>query len=296
MRHAFDRVNSSSGALENHLVSVVPATPGYFESLRIRLVNGRLFTAADGAGDPPVIIITDDFAKQLFGDRNPIGETLPIGMDESATSSTVVGVVKNVKYTGVETTEGVIYRPFAQYPWRVMNFVARTTEDPSRFAADVRHIIRSVDPEINVINVRPAEDAVYDASAQPRFRTVLISSIAAVTLGIAVIGLYGAIAYSVSQRRIEIGVRMALGAARRNVLEMVFREAGWLVGLGIVFGSAGAYILTRLLSAFLYGVTPNDLTSFAAAAGLLTIVAFAATIGPAIRATRIDPVVALKAE
>lgn len=296
MRQAFDRVNRLSGARENHLVSVVPATPGYFESLRIRLVTGRLFTTADGAGAPPVIIITDDFAKQLFGDRDPIGETLPIGTDESSTGSTVVGVVRNVKYAGIETTEAVIYRPFAQYPWRVMFFVARTTQDPSRFAADVRQIIRSVDSDINVISVRPVEDAVYDAVAQPRFRTVLISSIAAVTLAIAVIGLYGAIGYSVSQRTNEIGVRMALGAARRNVLEMVFREAGWLIGLGIVSGSVGAYLLTRLLSAFLYGVTPNDPASFAAAAGLLTIVAFAATVAPARRATRIDPVVALRAD
>ena len=210
---------------------------------------------------------------------------------------TVVGVVGNVKYTGVASgPEGVIYRPFGQNPFRLLTLVARTTGDPSRIAADLRQVIKTYDRDINITSVQPLTQWVSDAVAQPRFRTILLSSIAGVALLLAMIGLYGVIAYSTAQRTSEIGVRVAIGAQRSDVIRLVLWEGARLAVAGTMLGVAGAYVASGVLSSFIYGVTTTDLSSFLAAAVGLILVALLACYLPARRAARVDPAVALRSE
>ena len=245
------------------------------------------------AAGSPVTILNREAARRFFGDDDPIGQTLPIGK----TPMTVIGIVGNVKYTGVASKpEGVIYRPFGQNPFRLMMLVARTSGDPAAIAADLRQVIKTYDRDINIISVQPLTRWVSDAVAQPRFRTILLSSIAIVALLLAMIGLYSVIAYSTVQRTSEIGLRVAIGAQRSDVIGLVLREGARLAIAGTVVGVAGAYLMAGVLSSFVYGVTTTDVSSFLAAAIGLIVVALLACYLPARRAARVDPAVALRAE
>jgi putative ABC transport system permease protein len=284
---------ANGNTTESHMVTSVPASPGYFSTLQIRLLSGRLFTDADMSNAPPVVILNREAARRFFGNDDPLGRTLPI----MNTQVSIVGVVENVKYTGIASVpEGVIYRPFAQSPLRIAVLMARTAGDPGAVAADLRRMIRSYDPGINVARLQPLTAWVSDATAQPRFRAVTLSAIAVITLLLATIGLYGVMAYSTTQRTAEIGVRMAVGAQRADVIRMVLGEGTRLAVAGIVIGLIAAYWSARLLASFLYGVTTTDLAAFAGAAICLFAVALAATYVPAVGAARVDPAVALRAE
>ncbi len=293
MRVSFVLSNAANDSSVSHIVTSVPASPGYFEALRIRLLKGRLFTAADTADASLSVIVNREAARRFFGNDEPIGRTLPMGKQ----LMTVVGVVENVKYTGIAgPNEGVIYRPFGQAPFRLVILVARTTGDPERIAAELRQVIRTYDPDIRIHLVQPLTTWVSDAVAQPRFRALLLSSIAVITLLLAMVGLYGVIAYSTTQRTTEIGVRMAIGAQRGDVMRMVIGEGSRLAVAGIVVGLVASYWSARVLASVLYGVSTNDLASFAGAAACLFIVALAAVCSPAARAARVDPAVALRAD
>jgi len=293
MRASFTLVNNANSGGVDHLVTVVPASPGYFQVLAISLVRGRLFTDADSGSAAPVVVLNREAARRFYGDDDPIGQTLPI----NKTTMTVVGVVGNVKYTGVASKpEPVIYRPFGQNPFRLLMLVARTSGDPALIAADLRQVIKTYDRDINVISVQPLTRWVSNAVAQPRFRTILLSSIAGVALLLAMIGLYGVIAYSTAQRTSEIGVRVAIGAQRADVIRLVLWEGARLAVAGTMLGVAGAYVASGVLSSFVYGVTTTDLSSFVAAAACLIMVALLACYLPARRASRVDPAVALRSE
>lgn len=293
MRASFSLVNRANSGEVMHLVTVVPASPGYFSVLEIPLVRGRMFTEADSAAGAPVVIVNREAARRFFGNDDPIGQTLPIGK----TAMTVVGVVGNVKYTGMASKpEGVIYRPFGQNPFRLLTLVARTSGDPSVIAAELRQVIKTYDRDINITSVQPLTRWVADAVAQPRFRTILLASIAGVALLLAMIGLYGVIAYSTAQRTSEIGVRVAIGAQRSDVIRLVVWEGTRLAVAGTVLGVAGAYAASGVLSSFVFGVTTTDLWSFLAAAAALILVALLACFLPARRAALADPAVALRAE
>lgn len=202
-----------------------------------------------------------------------------------------------MKYTGIANDgEGVLYRPFSQQPMRIVVMVAKTTSDPKALAGAVRNIIRSYDSSIGVGTVQPLTTWVSDAVAQPRFRTLSMAAIALITLALAIIGLYGVIAYSTSQRTSEIGLRVAIGAQQSDVIRLVLVEGGRLAAFGIVLGVIGAYWSTRLLSAFLYQVSATDVTAFVGSSAVLFIVALMATYVPARRAARVDPMTALRAE
>jgi putative ABC transport system permease protein len=292
-RMSFVLNNRDNTATENHIITTVPSSPDYFSVLQIPLLRGRFFTDADVAQAPPVGIINRVAARQFFGNDDPIGRTIPF----NKTSITIIGVVENVKYTGIANEgEGVLYRPFAQQPMRVLVLVAKTTGDPAAIAADLRSVIKSYDPDIGFGAVQPLTTWISDAVAQPRFRTVTLSSIALITLVLAMVGLYGVIAYSTSQRTAEIGLRVAVGAQRADVVRLVLAEGARLAVFGIVIGVAGAYWATRLLSSFLYGVTATDLSAFAGSSIALLAVALLATYLPARRAARIDPMTALRTE
>ncbi|MBY0492732.1 MAG: ABC transporter permease [Cyanobacteria bacterium] len=291
MRVSFILSNGKSS--DSHMVTMVPASPGYFTALQIRLVAGRLFEDRDDALAEPVVIVSREAARRFFGNDDPLGRTLPL----MGKQVTIVGVVDNVKYTGIASgPESVLYAPYAQQPVMMSVLFARTTGDPGQTAADIRRLIMSYDSAIGVPRLWTLNQWIADATAQPRFRTILLSSIAVITLCLAIIGLYGVIAYATSQRTSEIGLRIAIGAQRGDVIRLVLSEGARLAGAGIILGLAGSYWATQLLSSFLYGVTATDPAAFGAAAITLFFVALLATYLPARRAARIDPMTALRTE
>jgi putative ABC transport system permease protein len=281
--------------------AVVPSTPGYFPALGIRLLKGRLFTDADDGDHPAVMIVTADTARHFFGDGDPIGRTLllPLFRDGGTQQGTItlVGVIGNVKYSGLErAADNAIYRPFAQQPWPNLFLVARTDGDAAALRTTLQREIAGVDRAIAVSSTSTLDNVVSDAAAQPRFQTLLLAALALLALALAAVGLYGMVSYSVSQRTAEIGVRMALGATSGDVIRMVVGEGMRLALGGVAIGIGVAYALSRTLATLLYRVAPTDPASFALASGSLILLALLASYVPARRATSIDPAVALRAE
>lgn len=290
-----------SGDTVDYEAAAVPATPGYFSVLGVRLIEGRLFSDRDSATAPPVMIMTADTARRFFGAGDAIGRTMSLPVLRDGTPGqedvTLVGVISNVKYSGLQAApDDAVYRPLRQQAWPVLFVVARTAADPGELASMLRRELVAVDPAIAVSSVNTLDAIVSAEAAQPRFRSRLLAALAAMALGIAAVGLYGVVAHGVSQRTKELGVRMALGADRANLLALVFREGAALAGAGVVLGVAGSLAATRLLSNLLYGIGPTDGMSFVLAAGVLLLVAGCATYLPARRASRLDPAVALRAE
>jgi putative ABC transport system permease protein len=279
----------------------VPATPGYFEALGMRLVSGRLFTSEDDGDHPPVMIMNVDTAKRFFGPGDPIGRTLSLpvlrnGRTDSA-DMTLVGIVSNVKYSGLDAAaDDAVYRPFTQQPWVAPFLVVRTAGDPRGLVPILGRAIAEADPGAVVADVRPLDALVSDAASQPRFRTLLLGAMAVLALAMAVVGLYGVMAYSVAQRTKEVGIHMALGARRSAVLWMVLREGLTVAAAGAIAGLALSLLATRLLRGLLYGIAPTDVLSYAFAAVSLFAVAIVATCVPARRAANVDPLVALRHE
>jgi putative ABC transport system permease protein len=300
MRLTLNRTGDPS-ARASYQATAVPATPGYFEALGIRLERGRVFAAGDDALAPPVVMMSSETARQLLGDEYPIGRT--IGMPtlkdgkQGREDMTVVGITANVKYSGIDrVADAVVYRPFAQQPWPAVFLVARTTGEPAALVSQLQREIGAVDPAITVSDIATLDTVLSEATAQPRFRTLLLAAFAGIAMTIAAVGLYGVIAYSVSQRRGEIGVRMALGAGGPRIRLMVLREGLVLALLGGALGLTIAYGLTRLLASLLYGIAPTDAASFALAAAGIVAAGIAASYMPAARAARADPLLVLRAE
>ncbi|HEX2167990.1 MAG TPA: ABC transporter permease, partial [Longimicrobiales bacterium] len=276
-------------------------TRDYLETMDIPLRDGRLFTYADEAGGP-VVLINERLANVFYPDVNPIGRRLrPPGDD--VPWHTIVGVVKDVKQGGLEEPTGTeVYFLYPQtanqigFAPRTMNLVVRTSGDPNQLASSVRSAVRDLDPQLPVANMASMNDVLHAAVAGPRFITLLLAVFAAVALALAAIGTYGVMAYSVAQRRQEIGIRMALGAQASSVLGMVLGQGVVVAAIGIALGVAGAWALTRLMSALLFNVSATDPLAFVSAPLLLAIVALTACYIPARRATRVDPAVVLKSD
>jgi ABC-type antimicrobial peptide transport system permease subunit len=233
---------------------------------------------------------------------NPLGRRLrPPG--DGVPWLTIVGIVKDVKQGGLEEETGTeIYFLYPQvaravgFAPRTMNIVLRTAGDPMQLASVVRSEVRALDAQLPVANLASMNDVMYDAVSRPRFITMLLAVFAAVALALAAIGTYGVMAYSVAQRRQEIGIRMALGAQASTVLGMVLGQGVAVAGLGLAIGIAGSFALTRLLSSLLFNVSATDPLAFLSAPLLLGAVALAACYIPALRATRVDPAIVLKQE
>ncbi|HEU4934832.1 MAG TPA: ABC transporter permease [Vicinamibacterales bacterium] len=285
----------------SYQAAAIPATPGYFQALGIRLLKGRLFTDADDENHPPVMIMSADTARHFFGEGDPLGRTLslPVFRDGRTRNAamTLVGVIAEVKYSGLEKpADNSIFRPFAQQPWPNVFLIARTQGETRTLTSALSRRIGQLDAAIVVAKVSPLEAVVLAAAAQPRLRTVVIGGLAGLALALAAVGLYGVISRSVTQRMNEIGLRMALGATWTDITRMVIGEGMVLAVAGVVLGIALSYASTRVLAAFLYGVTPTDVVSFAVASSSLLAFALIASYLPARRASRIDPAVALRAE
>jgi predicted permease len=277
--------------VQDAIVSV--ATPGYFRAMGIALRRGRLFTFQDAREAPPVALISEAMARRYFSAEDPLGKRIDVGEGWMQ----IAGVVADVRHQGVLTEpKAQIYMPHAQKGWPLMTLVVRARKDPNSLIAALRHELRLMDKNLALANIKTAEQLVSDAVGERRFAMLLLVLFAALALALAAIGIYGVIAYSVAQRTQEIGVRMALGAQRSDVLRLVLRQGLGMAWVGLGAGIPAALVLTRLLSSMLYGVTPSDPLTFASVIVFFTAVAALASYLPARRATRIDPMVALRYE
>ena len=271
---------------------------GYFKTLGIRLLEGRVFDQRDTPGAADVAVINRATARMFYGEQSPIGRRLrPGGTDAWCT---IIGVVDDVKNHGVENVTGTeVYFAMGQTYARDYDgyYVAlRSPGEPSAVISSLRRELRAMDPSLPLSRVRSLEEVMSAAQARPRFLTTLLLIFSCVALILATVGIYGVISYSVAQRTREIGVRMALGAQRGDVLSLLLGRGMLVAGIGIALGLTGAFALTRSLSTMLFGVTPTDPLTFAAVSLLLAMVAFVAIYIPARRATKVDPIQALRTE
>jgi predicted permease len=275
-------------------------TPDYFKTLRIRLIEGRFLEERDGAGAPPAVVINQAMAMHFYGNQSPIGRRVRSGTQDPW--RTIVGVVADVKNAGLDKPAGTeLFMPAGQIPpfgFGLRNFylVLRTSGDPASMTRSATEAIHSLDSSLPVANVRTMDDVLVSAESRPRFLTLLLGLFSALALALAAVGIYGLMAYSVTERTHEIGIRMALGARRGDVLRMIFGYGTRLIVAGLAIGLGGAIGLTRLMTSLLFGVTATDPTTFAGVAVVLAAVALSACYVPARRATKVDPMVALRYE
>jgi putative ABC transport system permease protein len=276
-------------------------SPDYLKTLGVTLLEGRLLAEHDVAESTPVVVISEELARQAWPGEDPLGKRIKRGRPEQTNFHwmTVVGMVKDVKedLTNFRINRPVWYVPYAQFENEFpVNLVIRTSGDPANLASAVRDAIRAVDPRQPISNVTTMEDDLAGVLATERFSAVLMGLLASLGLALAALGLYGVMAYSVSQRTREIGLRMALGAQPRNIFKIVIGRGAALIAIGLSLGLVGALAAARLLSEVLYGVSTSDPVTFVVIALLLAAVALAACYLPARRAAKVDPMVALRSE
>jgi putative ABC transport system permease protein len=276
-------------------------SPDYFRALAVPLRNGRLFTSGDGTDTLPVVIVNNTTARRLWPNGNAIGSRLKKGGSASTSPwRTVVGVVEDVRLSGPASPMPLeVYFPSGQYENLGISpneLVARTAGDPRLLAPAIRREIWSIDPEQPVSRVETLGQSVALAVAQPRFNALLLLLFAALGVVLAVLGIYGVVAYAVGQRRGEMGLRMALGAQPGELVRLVLWRVLGMVSIGIVLGTMGAYVVGRFVEPLLFGVKPHDAATFASVTILLTLAALAASVFPARRVLRVDPAIALRYE
>ncbi|HEU4871775.1 MAG TPA: ABC transporter permease [Pyrinomonadaceae bacterium] len=270
----------------------------YFKSLGVPLLAGRMFDAREDPNSPQVVLIGKTIADRMFPGRDPVGKKLRYASVDLPPIE-IVGVVGDVKITGLdEAVKPVLYYSFRQFPSTFANLVARTSTDPNALANSIRNEIRNLEPEAAILNLRSMDEMIAQtpASFMRRFPALLISIFAGVALLLASIGIYGVVSYSVSQQTHYIGVRMALGASPVDILKMVLKQGLVLALLGVGIGVLAALGLMRLLSSLLYQVSTYDVSTFGIVTGALFVVALLACYVPARRATKVDPLVALRYE
>jgi len=271
-------------------------SPNYFQTLGIPLLAGRSFTPEDSQGTPRVAIISRTLAQRFYHDRNPIGQEIFIGAGRGTVWREIVGVVGDVKDDSPEEGATTAYEPYSQMAWDDMTLFVQSDGDAPKLAATLRAEVMAIDKDQPVADISTGEELMAQAVAQPQLRTLLLSLFAGLALVLASLGIYGVMSNTVAQRTHEIGVRMALGAGQSSVLRLVLGNGMRLTFLGIVLGTAGAFALTRLMKGFLFHVTPTDPATFTGVALFLFAVALLASYIPARRATRVDPVIALRYE
>ncbi len=284
-------------------VGEIPVGTDYFATLGIPLFRGRLFSDQDRSSATHVLVINENMARRYFPDQDPVGRRVQTGeYDPKGDWYTIVGVVGNVKYEGLgEKDQPTMYVPYFDSGWcpwfvREMYIVVRSASAQEKVVSGLQSAAWSLDNQLALAHVRTMDQLLYESVAGSRFRAVLFGVFAGLALVLAMIGIYGVMAYSVGERTHEIGIRIALGAHRTNILQTILREGGSLALLGVGIGFVVALALSRTLSGLLFGVQANDPLTFAAVAAFLLSVALAACYLPARRATRVDPMVALRYE
>jgi putative ABC transport system permease protein len=274
------------------------ATSDYFKALQVPLIRGRFFDDRDTADSAPVALLDETIAKKYWPDDDPIGRRISFeGGRDNPRWREVVGIVGHAKHRGLEGESRVqYYIPYSQRPLPNMFVVARTKTDPADAAGSIRGTIRSIDPDLPVFRVTTMEQLVKDSTAQRRFSILLLGVFATVALLLAAVGLYGVMGYSVSQRTQEIGVRMALGAGRADVLRLVTTQGMALTAIGLFIGLAASLGFANLIAGLLFGVSAYDPVIFSGMPFVLAGVALVACFVPARRASRVDPITALRYE
>jgi putative ABC transport system permease protein len=280
---------------EQPLVSTRVTTPGYFSTVETALRRGRLFTAHDDAKAGRVILVNETFAKRFLPGQQAIGQRLQLGTDKE--TQEIIGVVADVKNDDLEeAADPTAYLPYAQNPSRTMNLVIRGTQDPTQLVAAVRSEVRALDPALPVSRVKTVSQMIQERVSPKRLMAYILAVFALSALLLASVGIYGVMSYAVTQRTHEIGIRMALGARAADVLKLVVKNGMSLALVGVAIGLAGSFALTRLLTDLLFQVAPTDKNTFAGVATCLIVVALLACYIPARRATKVDPLVALRDE
>jgi putative ABC transport system permease protein len=283
-------------SLAEHIVS-----DKYFRTLAIPLVAGRPFDAGDRPGSPPVVIISRSTARLLWPGSSPLGQQF----ERDGVLHEVVGIAEDVRGDDVRGATGgglerqpppAVYLTAAQFPQNTMTVLLRATRDPSTMVDALRAAIRGLDPAVPADQVRSLDDWLTEAAAQPRLTTMLAAAFAGMALLLAALGIYGVAAYAVAQRRAEIGLRMALGSTRAQILTMILRNGIMSAIAGMLTGLTGAFFINKLLASLLFDVQPEDPLAFVSVAAVLTTVALLACYVPARRAARLDPLVTLRCE
>jgi putative ABC transport system permease protein len=284
------------GPGQSPTTQVTTIDPEFFRTMNIPLLRGRFFTPQDQRLSPRVYIVTEAFAKKTFPNEDAIGKRIIVAMGDDVPGE-IVGIVGDIRYTSLtEPVQPTVFYPHTQLYVSFMHLLVRSSLPPQSLATAMSAAVRSIDPQIPLADVRPMDAVLAESIARSRFTTTLLTVFAGFAFLLAAIGIYGVMAYNVSQRTQEIGVRMALGAQAGNVLRLVFRQAIAVVAAGLLFGIGAALALSRLMTNLLYGVKPIDAFTFIAVPCALLIAAMLAAYIPARRATRIEPVRALRYE
>jgi putative ABC transport system permease protein len=279
-------------------VGIGSVSRDYFQTMKIPLLSGRQYDARDGADGQKVAIVNQAFASRFFPQGDPLGKRISFGCEESAgLCRTIVGVVGNIRQESItDEVTPEIYLPFPQIRLNSMTLVVRTASDPLAIARAVRNEVLAIDPNQPVYDIKTLAQRVDDSVAVSRSLMLLFGAFALLALVLASVGIYGIVSYSVTQRTHEIGIRMALGARAANVLSLIMKNGLTLVLTGIVLGIAAALALTRFLTTLLFGVTATDAVTFVVVSGIFFVIAIVASLIPALRATRVDPLIALRYE
>ena len=274
-------------------------TPAFFSALRTKLVAGRAFSPEELSGNPAVVIVSENIAKRFWPGQDPLNKRIKSGGSTSQSPwLRIIGVVGEMKYRGLPnnpTADPDIYRPMSDRQRDIL-LVVRTALDPASLTGAVRRSIHEMDPTIPIYNIAAMTERIGEQTARDRFTSWLMGIFAGAALLLAMVGVYGVMSYAVTRRTQEIGVRMALGASRPQVLRLIVGQGVPLILGGILVGLAVSFGITRLIATLLYGVTPTDAFTFAAVTALLVSIALLACWLPALRASRVDPLAALRHE
>jgi len=282
---------------EQPLAQTRYVSPDYFRAIGIPLRQGRPFDERDREGAPQVVIISEAMARRFWPGQNPVGQRLTASFHLKQGPREVVGVVGDVKSSGLDAdAAATMYLPFRQAPRPWITFVARTASAPEGLVQPASKAVYAVDKEQALTGVRTMEQVLTESLSGRRFNMTLLVTFAALALLLAAVGVYGVMNYSVMLRRRELGIRIALGARALDVLRLVLGQGLALTLIGVGVGMAGAYALTRLMESLLYGVTATDFLTFGSVSGVIILVGLLASFLPARRATKVDPMIALRSE
>jgi putative ABC transport system permease protein len=289
-----DRPDPPPNARPGGDVSII--TPGYFEAMRIPMIRGRAFNAQDRVGSPLVAILNQSAARMLFPGEDAVGKRLKVEWDRNDVVE-VVGVVADIRHSGVSTSpDPCLFMPNDQQPFWFASLVVRSAGDPAQLERVVREQIRLVDADQGIAKIEEMRQMVSNSIARPRLEATVLSLFGVIALGLASIGLYGLIAFSVAQRAREIGIRMALGATQRNVFRMILGDGLGLTAVGIVAGLLAIVGLARFLRSLLFEIQPLDPVTLTSVVAILISVSLLACYVPARRATKADPAAVLREE
>jgi putative ABC transport system permease protein len=273
------------------------ASPDYFRALQVPVLAGRTFTEGDTAASMAAVVVNRTLAERFFRDRSPLGQRIRIGPNPAAAWRTIVGVVGDMHQAGPESpAQPELYLPVTQDVFAGLYLAVRTTGDPAAFASTLRDLVHTIDPQLPVIAIATMEEILGEHVASRRLLMILLTVFAGIALLLSLVGIYGVMGNVVSHRTNEIGVRMALGAQRHEILAMILRDGVRLGVSGLGLGLALALLISRFLTAVLFGVAPTDAGTYAAVVVLMLLVCLVACYLPARRAARVDPLMAIRTE